>query len=459
VATRGTDPTAPESTTPPRPGFAGSALLTWSANVGSAFFSLGSILIVARVLGPDGRGRVALLTAIALLTANLATLGVQEANANLAASDPPARPSLATNSVLLALALGAFAVAIVIGLVTEFPDVAGASSRTLLWITLSFVPVLILEIFLLYLVQADYGFRVSNTAALLGPVIAFAGNALFAALGILSVESAVGAWLAGQAIGTAILAWYVWRRLAGFGRLDVSLARLSMSFGLRAYAGRVMQIGNYRLDQWLLGAIGGTRQLGLYSVAVAWAEALWYLPTALAAVQRPDLVRADGREAGRQAVRVFRGTTLVTAISALAMIALAPVLCVAIFGEAFRGSVDQLRVLVLGAFGMVAVKLLGNALVARGRPMLQSACLGVGFACTVGFDVLLIPPFGGLGAAIASSVAYTVAGAVVGTIFLRVLERRPIELVPRIGDVGWILRQLRRRLGRGRAAAEGVVAP
>ncbi len=444
---------------PPRPGFAGSALLTWGANVGAAFFSLGSILIVARILGPDGRGRVALLTAIGLLTANLATLGVQEANANLAAATPATRRSLASNSVLLAFLFGTLAAGIVVVLVAVFPDVAGDSSRGLLWVTLGFVPVMILGIFLLYLVQADYGFRVTNTASLIAPVVGFTGNAVFASLGVLSVANAVGAWLAGQAIGTAILAWYVWRRLAGFGRLDLALARLSVGFGLRAYVGRVMQLGNYRLDQWLLGAIGGTRQLGLYSVAVAWAEALWYLPTALAAVQRPDLVRADRREAGGRAARIFRGTTLVTAASALAMIVLAPALCTTVFGESFSDSVEQLRVLVLGAFGMVAVKLLGNALVARGRPMLQSICLGAGFVCTVVLDVLLIPPFGGLGAAIASSVAYTVAGVMVAVFFLRLHERGPGELVPRFGDVGWIVRQLRSGLRRSRPAAQGVVAP
>ena len=60
----------------------------------------------------------------------------------------------------------------------------------------------------------------------------------------------------------------------------------------------------YRLDQRLVGAISGARELATYSVAVAWAEALWYLPTALAAVQRPDLVRARAREAGAQAAPV-----------------------------------------------------------------------------------------------------------------------------------------------------------
>lgn len=459
MATRGTDSAVLKPTIPQRPGFAGSALLTWGTNVASAFFSLGSILIVARVLGPDGRGRVALLTAIALLTGNLATLGVQEANANIAAAEPRTRRSLATNSVLLALLLGAAAIAIVDGLVSLFPGVAGNSSRTLLWLALAVVPVLILELFLIYLVQADYGFLVTNAAAVLGPAVAVAGNAVFALLGVLTVGSAVGVWLASQLLGTALLAFYIWRRLAGFGRPDLPLARRSIAFGLRAYIGRVMQLGNYRLDQWLLGAISGTRELGLYSVAVAWAEALWYLPTALAAVQRPDLVRADRAEAGRGAARVFRGATVVTAVSAAAMIALAPVLCTGIFGERFGGSVNQLRVLVAGAFGMVAVKLFGNALVARGRPMLQSVSVGVGFAFTVVLDVLLIPPYGGMGAAVASTVAYTAAGMLVAAIFLRVLGRRPAELLPRPRDVGWLVRQLRDRLRGTRPSAEGAVAP
>jgi len=158
-------------------------------------------------------------------------------------------------------------------------------------------------------------------------------------------------------------------------------------------------------------------------------------------------------------VRIFRGTTVVTAASAVVMIVLAPFLCVTVFGESFRGSVDQLRVLVIGAFGIVAVKLFGNALVARGRPVLQSVSVGLGFACTVILDIVLIPPFGGLGAAIASTVAYTAAGVMVGVIFLRVLDRRPAELVPRVGDVAWLLRKVRDRLRRARPPAEGAVAP
>ena len=104
-------------------------------------------------------------------------------------------------------------------------------------------------------------------------------------------------------LGTLVLAWAVARRLGGFGRPDPALARERMlAFGLKAHLGRAMLFGNYRADQWILGVIAGSKELGLYSVAVAWSEVLFFLPTTLVAVQRPDLVRASPEEA-RQARR------------------------------------------------------------------------------------------------------------------------------------------------------------
>jgi O-antigen/teichoic acid export membrane protein len=447
---------APAAGPPP---FVRSALQTYGTNVAAAILSLANVLIIARALGAEGRGQVAFLTAIAWLMASFSTLGVYEANSNFAASDPKSRRALATNSVLLSALLGAVTFGALAGLIALFPEVAGESDPTLRWITFAFLPVIILQICLRSLVLADYGFGVANAAYVLAPVMNVTLNGLFAALGILSVEAAVGVWLAGQTLEALILAVYVARRLAGFGRPDLGLARRALGFGAKAHIGRVMQLGNYRLDQWLLGAIAGPRELGLYSVAVAWAEALWFLPTTLAAVQRPDLVRAVRDHAARQAAVVFRAAMLITGASAIVMVAAAPLLCVVVFGEDFRGSIDDLRVLVAGAFGMAALKLLGNALVAQGKPLLQSVAIGAGFLCTVALDVLLIPPFGGLGAALASTLAYTAAGVVVAAIFLRTFQGTIADLVPRVGDVAWFARRLTRIVRKAPATPEETPTP
>jgi O-antigen/teichoic acid export membrane protein len=441
-----------------RPSFFAAASFTYGTNVAVAVLSLVNVLVVARTLGPAGRGGVAFLTAIAWFTSNLATFGIQEANANLAGAEPGSRRSLATNSVLLALVFGLGAAAFLIGLIAVFPGVAGDSSSGLRWITFGSLPILVLGIYMRFLVQADYGFGITNTAWLITPVANVGMNGLLAALGVLSVGTAVGTWIAGQTLATLLLLAHVGRKLAGFGRPDLRLAKRALAFGLQSHAGRVMLLGNYRLDQWLLGAISGSRELGLYSVAVAWAEALWFLPTTLSAVQRPDLVRAAKREAARLSTLIFRAAVLLTLVSAGAMLALAPFFCVTIFGDDFHGSIIDLRVLVLGTLGVVALKLLGNALTAQRHPVLASTAIGAGFAATIILDVILIPPYGGLGAAIASTLAYTAGGLAIAVIFSRALDSPVRDLVPRVGELSLFRQTVSRRLRKPGAVQEAAQA-
>jgi len=406
-----------------------------------AVLSLVNVLIVSRSLGPSGRGAVVFLTAIAWLTSSLSTFGVEEANANLAASHPHFRRSLATNSVLFAAIFGICTIGVLTALIAIVPPIAGHSATGTRWLVFAALPLLILGIYMKFLVQADYGFGLTNLVWLITPVANVTLNGVLALVGALSVATAVATWVGGEVLGTLILVWYVARRLAGFGRPDWGVARRTLSFGLRSHAGRVMLLGNYRLDQWILGAVAGSRELGLYSVAVAWSSALFYLPTTLTAVQRPDLVRASQEDAARRASLIFRTAVLVTVVPALVMIAAAPFLCATIMGEAFRGSIDDLRVLTLGVFGVIALKLLGNAITAQRKPGLASIAIGIGFACTVVLDILLIPRYGGLGAALASSVAYTLGGLIIGVIFVRALRARPSELVPRAKDVPSLWRE------------------
>jgi Na+-driven multidrug efflux pump len=92
---------------------------------------------------------------------------------------------------------------------------------------------------------------------------------------------------------------------------------------------------------------------------------------------------------------------------------------------------------------MVGLKLLGNALSAQRKPMLANAALAVAFATTIALDIALIPGHGGLGAAIASTIAYTAGGAAVAVIFTRTLRGRIRDLWPRRHDLAALAAALR----------------
>ena len=77
--------------------------------------------------------------------------------------------------MLLAVVLGAVAAGALAVLLWAVPDAVGEdTSRRFLWATVAFVPLIILEIYLLYLAQADYAFVVTNTSMLLAPAVALA---------------------------------------------------------------------------------------------------------------------------------------------------------------------------------------------------------------------------------------------------------------------------------------------
>ncbi len=418
------------------------AAATYGTNAAVAALSLVNVIVVSRALGATGRGDVALLIAIPTLCSYLATLGVQESNANLGAAEPGSRRGLATNSLLLGGGLGAAAMLLAGGAIALIPAIGGEAPRHLHWLALCCVPLIVTKMYLNPLLQSDRRFAITNLAWLAGPMLTSTGNGLMALTGDLTVESAIALWVCGQAVGLSLLALHTGRHF-GFGRPDGRLARRALRFGLRAHVGHAMSVGNWRLDQWLVGAMSGSKQLGYYSVAAAWAELLFYVPGVIVLVQRPELVRATRAEAARRAAQIMRRALVLAALAGTALLVTAPLLCTTVFGAEFSGATPQLQVLALGTFGIVVLELLSNALIAQRRALQASAAIAVAAVATIVGDLLLIPPYGGLGAAIATTTAYSIGAVAVGVVFCRQLQARPGSLIPRWGDVTWFWRRAR----------------
>lgn len=418
-----------------RPPLATSTSLNLITQLTVSIASLVNVVIISRALGPTGRGEVVFLTTVAFISSQFSALSVSEAASNIAGGTPQHRRALASNSVVLAVLLGSLTVGFLVTLFRILPDLspsAGFVPQALMLIAI--VP-LILQGYFERIVQADYGFKIVNVAWLIPALGNVVVNSVLYAVGSISVASAFGVWVAGQFMALALLWWYIAKRLAGFGRPSSTLTREMVTFGIKAHGSRVLMWGNYRLDQWFVGAIAGARELGLYSVAVAWAEGLFLLPQALSAAQRPDLVRVDRKTAGEQAGTAFRIVTLATVPLVLVILLAAPLLCVGVFGADFRGAIGDLRVLAIGAFGIISLKVLGGALIAQRRPLLETVASVVAFLATIALDLLLIPRFGGAGAALASTIAYTVGGATIIAIAARTLSIPTRVFVPRRADV------------------------
>ncbi|HUP54060.1 MAG TPA: polysaccharide biosynthesis C-terminal domain-containing protein [Methylomirabilota bacterium] len=188
-----------------------------------------------------------------------------------------------------------------------------------------------------------------------------------------------------------------------------TLARL-VRRGRSAMLGDMANSLVYRLDALLLGLLGGTAAVGVYSLAVQVLEPVWTFASAVAAGL---LVTFRDRPERLWAAMTARSAFVVTAVSTFGAIAVLVVLpyIVSIVGSQFDRSIPAAAALAPGIVLLSAAKVLAAFQLASGRLWASSAIATATLVVTIVLDVLLIPSFGALGAAIASSIAYGVAAA------------------------------------------------
>lgn len=233
--------------------------------------------------------------------------------------------------------------------------------------------------------------------------------------------------------------------------------RALIRFGAQGEAGNVLQLLNYRLDQYIVAAYVSVAGVGIYAVSASMTEAVFILANAVALVLMPRLTSAHPEDAARMAPMASRNTMLIAAGGALALAAIAPVLIPFGFGEKYESSVQALWWLLPGTVALTGSKVLTSYIFSQGKPLVNTLITLVSLVVTVGADFALIPVFGVNGAAAASSLAYG-AHFAAALVAYRWLSGQPIlaAVVPQRRDVDLYVEASRSVLGRHsqRAPAE-----
>lgn len=201
-------------------------------------------------------------------------------------------------------------------------------------------------------------------------------------------------------------------RRAGRLRWDRDIARESVPFGLKSWGGSLATIANFRLDQLLMIRLVEPRVLGLYAVAVTLAAVPSTLIKALSGGVFPRIAAGETE----LVPRILRITLLVTASGGVLLAAICEPLLVWLLGPGFADAALMTQVLLAAELSRSGVGVLSSSLTASGAPGVTATAQAIGLALTVPLLVVLVPTLGGEGAALASLIAYsaTFAYLVVG---------------------------------------------
>jgi len=386
-----------------------------------AALSLGlvSAPVVARALGPHGRGltatALALLTVIPVVLSCGVPLAVRRRSAT-SGSDDVVRTArrFAALTVVPSLVLVQPLTAWVVPGLTRADKVVFALSMAAVPLTVSWaVDANVL------LVNGRY-----RRVAALGVIQAFVSTGLVVALaaaGRLEVWSVLVAFLAGNVVTFVAGRWWV-RTPEG----PVVGMRDLLREGRRLTGGQVGEVATGRLDQIMTLPLIGPQAAGWYSVGNTVGTLVSPVVQALGNSAFAELTsggRADARRVLRQAIALATGAGAMVAVAAWALVP-------PVFGEAFAPSRPIALVAVAGAVvtSVTYVATMALAATDHGREMTMARVVGL----LVGLALLPLGAWVAGGIGVAGAMAL---GAVAGLLHaLRSLGLGPVEVIPRPGD-------------------------
>ncbi|MGC1604291.1 MAG: polysaccharide biosynthesis C-terminal domain-containing protein [Candidatus Acidiferrum sp.] len=194
--------------------------------------------------------------------------------------------------------------------------------------------------------------------------------------------------------------------------------RSAFRFGWQSHLGAVTQFLQQRVDVLLVSLICSLSDVGLYSLAVAAAEVLWYIPQTVANVLMPHVANSSEERASRLTSTFCRTVFTLNAFLSI-VLALAGAWIVPLILPAFRSSVEVIWLLLPGTVAASLSKVLASDLNGRGKPMETFRPPALTLVVCALAGIAVIPRFGIAGAAVVTSCGHILNSV----LFLRVYKR------------------------------------
>jgi O-antigen/teichoic acid export membrane protein len=215
------------------------------------------------------------------------------------------------------------------------------------------------------------------------------------------------AWvMVGEAIVTSIVLIGVFG-LYGINlkalRIKFSLARSLLKDSWPLVISGIMMMIYMRIDQVMLGEIAGVKSLGIYSAAVKLSEAWYAIPITIVASFAPSLLQAKKSNEDLyygKMQQLFNLMSLLSLILALLLTFLSKPIIIFLFGQDYADAAPVLSIHIWTSIFVFLGVASTQWFIAEGKfhLILERSMIGVFF--NIILNLILIPDFGALGAAI-----------------------------------------------------------
>lgn len=395
-------------------------------------------ILIARILGPEGKGFYTMAITFIVFLASFTNLGISSAgNYHMAVKKFP--PAVIFGNIVIVNAVISVSSLLIGGIFIFF-----FSSRLLpgvpsfyLWLAMTIIP---FYLFNLSFGHAFLGLQrivIFNVFNLLSSVLYTALIILLLWVLRLGVAGGIFCDLLVYLITVAFMFFIFFRLIKKISfKINFIFIRKMFGYGIKMYLTQILSLLNYRFDIFLINLFMNPLAVGFYSVAVGIAEQLCIVSSSANVVLFPR-VAAEKNEYLRREITpmVCRTVLVVTTAMAIIIYFLADRLIPLLYSLKFLPAVSALKVLLLGIPALVVWRVLNNDLSGRGRPELNVYINLAAIALNILLNVILIPKIGIVGASWASVISYGIASAITILVYTKITHNGLSGvLLPRYDD-------------------------
>jgi O-antigen/teichoic acid export membrane protein len=363
-------------------------------------------VFTARILGPKGRGELAVIIVWSFTLAYLASCGVNQSivyfigkGRDRVSEIITAACVIGTAQSLIVLTVGICVLPI--ALRRYSPDV-----QHLALIFLAASPLIMFGGYPGNVLQGLLRYSSFNIIRMLPVVFYATGLAALALFRDSRLSSVLACQMIGLALALVVGCWILWHQIRPRWTWSSSMCGALVRFGAKTQLGNVSGFINRSSDQLILSLFVAPRELGLYVVAVTVSSAIVFLPQALGIATLAQAANEQKNEAEAIIGHASCLSFLWLGGMAVFLFIFTPALITHLFGSGYGTASLACRILLPGSIALGMNQVLYEGACALGYPALPSYAELASTGITILGLITLVPRIGFVGAAVASTTAY-----------------------------------------------------
>jgi O-antigen/teichoic acid export membrane protein len=386
-------------------------------------------ILVARLLGPEGRGQFAIAILWPSVIVAIGNLGLREAFTYEQAKNPEIQSKLTGHMIILAICQAVILMAIGLLLIPLLTQSHTSEVTNSSLIFLLVIPANLLAIYGLGLLQGSLHISLFNAIRLSVNLVYLLGVSTLWLLGSVTVWTITLSLLVANIV-TSILS--VTAAIQQFGitwRIDLNLTRRLFAYGIRNHTGNLSFMLNQRMDQMLMAVLITPVQLGWYTAAVNVSSLTRLASGAFGTLVFPKVASSVSSDQQKVTILYSRLNATLTYGICIFLLITIPILIPLLYGEAYIPSIVPALILTIATVFVALGQAWAGSLRGLGSPFIPAKAELISLVITVIGLALTLRTWGIMGATVTSLIAYLVASAYMYAQLHRLLSVSLYELL------------------------------